>query len=122
MIATVRVWSSTFKSDATKVHLAIISNYLDKEKRPYTRHTSIVNSSGTGKFRMVDEVATKIITVPTCLRADGSRDLTFRSSLICILIYQTFHFLILLCEIGFLQTQGIRLMLRGTYMVSYIRC
>ncbi|KAI0245004.1 hypothetical protein BJV78DRAFT_1270708, partial [Lactifluus subvellereus] len=52
--ATVRAWSSTFKGDAANVLLATISNYLDKQRDPYTRQTSIVNSSGTGKSRMVD--------------------------------------------------------------------
>jgi hypothetical protein len=45
------------------------------------RHTSIVNSSGTGKSRAVDQVAMDVITVPMCLRDDGSQGATFGSLL-----------------------------------------
>jgi hypothetical protein len=50
--------------------------------------TCIVNSLGTGKSRMVHEAATKIITVPMCLRIKGSQGFVscaFRfSSLTCL--------------------------------------
>ena len=74
--ATVAAWNSDFKGIAADVLLATISDYLDKEKRCYARLTSIVNSSGTGKSRMVDQLSTQIITVPMCLRACGSGGLT----------------------------------------------
>jgi len=60
------------------VLLATIASYLGKERHVYARATSIVNSSGTGKSRMVDEISTKIITVPMCLREDGSQGTAFR--------------------------------------------
>jgi hypothetical protein len=50
-----------------------ISNYLSRNRPVYARHVSIVNSSGTGKSRIVDEVAREIITVPMCLREDGTQ-------------------------------------------------
>jgi len=34
-----------------------------------------LNSSGTGKSRLVDEVSKSIITVPMCLRPEGSHGL-----------------------------------------------
>ncbi|KAI0248394.1 hypothetical protein BJV78DRAFT_1354923 [Lactifluus subvellereus] len=71
--ATVRAWSSPFQGNAADVLLMTISDYLDKQRVVYARHTSIVNSSGTGKSRTVDQVARKIITVPMCLREDGSQ-------------------------------------------------
>ena len=73
--ATLEAWSSNFKGDAAAVLLATISDYLDKKRACYARLASIVNSSGTGKSRMVDQISTKIITVPMCLREDGSRGL-----------------------------------------------
>jgi hypothetical protein len=54
------------------VLLQTISSYLDKKKSSYSRQAAIVNSSGTGKSRMVDQLAMQIITVPMCLRSDPS--------------------------------------------------
>jgi hypothetical protein len=67
-----RAWQRAFKGDAATVLLETISSYLDNEKDPYSRQATIVNSSGTGKSRMVDQLAKKIITVPVCLRSDPS--------------------------------------------------
>ncbi|KAI0291635.1 hypothetical protein B0F90DRAFT_365059 [Multifurca ochricompacta] len=50
-----------FKVNAADSLPLTIESYLDKRIDVYARHASIVNSSGTGKFHMVDEVATKII-------------------------------------------------------------
>jgi hypothetical protein len=66
-----------------------ISNFLDKERRAYSRQATIVNSSGTGKSRMVDELARQIITVPMCLRPEGSQGYPFCSSSFCVLIIQS---------------------------------
>ena len=74
--ATIDAWNSDFKGSAADVLLAAISDYLDKEKECYARLASIVNSSGTGKSRMVDQISRKIITVPVCLREYGSGGLT----------------------------------------------
>jgi hypothetical protein len=40
-------------------------------------HTCFVNSSGTGKSRIVHEVATKIITVPMCFRLEETQGFAF---------------------------------------------
>jgi hypothetical protein len=84
--ATECAWKFTFKGDGANVLLTTISNYLDKQRNPYARHSSIINSSGTGKSRMVDELATKIITVPMCLREDGSQGFTVLSFLSFLLV------------------------------------
>lgn len=68
--ATERAWQRAFKGEAAEVLLLTISSYLDKKRDPYSRQATIVNSSGTGKSRMVDQLATRIITVPMCLRPD----------------------------------------------------
>ena len=70
--AAERAWVHTFKGDTATVLLQTISSYLDKGRGSYARQATIVNSSGTGKSRMVDELATKIITVPMCLRSEPS--------------------------------------------------
>ena len=80
MPATHRAWDSSFKGNAAAVLLEIIKTYLDRTREVYSRHTSIVNSSGTGKSRIVDENAYKIITIPMCLR-DGNKGFTLHFSL-----------------------------------------
>lgn len=70
MIAIVRAWDAPFKGDAADLLLDIIPMYLEEGRR---LHANIVNSSGTGKSRIVDEVSKKIITVPMCLRENGNR-------------------------------------------------
>jgi hypothetical protein len=72
IIAAEVAWVHTFKGDTATVLLQTISSYLDKSRDSYARQATIVNSSGTGKSRMVDELATRIITVPMCLRSDPS--------------------------------------------------
>jgi hypothetical protein len=79
MTATERAWDEAFKGNTAAVLLKTISNFLDKKRQPYSRQATIVNSSGTGKSRMVDELATKIITVPMCLRPEGSQGYPFCS-------------------------------------------
>ena len=85
--ATIEAWSSNFKGDAAAVLLATISDYLDKKRECYARLASIVNSSGTGKSRMVDQISTKIITVPMCLREDGTRGLARGVLLISVFLW-----------------------------------
>ncbi|KAI0299888.1 hypothetical protein BC826DRAFT_716613 [Russula brevipes] len=65
----VDAWGNQFKGDAADVLLRTISDFLNKQRRVYARGTWIINSSGTGKSRMVDQVAMTIITIPMCLRA-----------------------------------------------------
>ena len=74
----VHAWVATFKGEAANVLLDTIANYLDKRRKGvYSRDTSIINSSGTGKSRIVDEVATKIITISMCLRDEGTQGSKF---------------------------------------------
>jgi hypothetical protein len=78
--ASLHAWVAAFQGEAANVLLDTIADYLNKKRKGvYSRHTSIVNSSGTGKSRIVDEVAAKIITVPMCLRDVGTRGFTFRA-------------------------------------------
>ncbi|KAF8311127.1 uncharacterized protein EI90DRAFT_3098004 [Cantharellus anzutake] len=67
-LATTQAWSGEFKGDLANVLFETIADDLSKDKTPYARLTTIINSSGTGKSRMVDELGKEIITVPMCLR------------------------------------------------------
>jgi len=85
ILAAVDAWGSNFQGNAAKVLLATISNFLSKQRTVYSRHTCIVNSSGTGKSRMVDELSREVITVPMCLREAGSQGLISRALLLTYL-------------------------------------
>jgi hypothetical protein len=70
--ASVRAWNTTFKGDAATALFNTISDLLNPKVVAYARSTCIINSSGTGKSRMVDELSMSIITLPMCLRSHGS--------------------------------------------------
>jgi hypothetical protein len=72
-IATIDAWEKEFKGNAAETLLDTISVYL-AQSQVYSHHANILNSSGTGKSRLVDELAKTIITVPICLRHEGSHD------------------------------------------------
>jgi len=76
ILAAINAWGSNFEGNAADVLLATISSYLNGQRVVYARHTCIVNSSGTGKSRMVDELSRKVITVPMCLREAGTKGST----------------------------------------------
>ena len=73
-------WEVEFRGEAANALLKTISVYL-VQRNVYARHASIVNSSGTGKSRMVDQLGKIIITVPMCLRDPKSAGLIYHRSL-----------------------------------------
>ncbi|KAF8260133.1 hypothetical protein EI94DRAFT_1812105 [Lactarius quietus] len=74
--ATLRSWNTAFSGDAADALFMTISSYLDKRRKDvYARFSTIVNSSGTGKSRMVDQVAIKVVTIPMCLRGDERKSI-----------------------------------------------
>lgn len=60
-------WGSEYKGDLADVLRETIA------RTPYARLTSVVNSYGTGKSHMVDQLGTEIMTVPMCL-CQGRRE------------------------------------------------
>jgi hypothetical protein len=77
--ATKSAWRYKFQGNANIVLRKTIEDRLNMDRNSYARLTWIVNSSGTGKSRMVDELGTEIITVPMCLRQAGSTGFAFSS-------------------------------------------
>src|SRR6266446_8351607 len=77
--ASEHAWTSQFKGNANVVLRKTIADLLNKDGNSHARLTCIINSSGTGKSRMVDELGTEIITVPMCLRPNGPRGFTISS-------------------------------------------
>jgi len=72
LVRKTAAWGGEFIGDLANVFIEIIADYLSKDRHPYARMTTIVNSSGTGKSRMVDQLGTEIIVVPMCLRRGRS--------------------------------------------------
>jgi hypothetical protein len=72
ILSAERAWISTFRGNAHLVLLETIADLLDRNRNPYARLTNIINSSGTGKSRTVDQLGKKIITVPMCLRSEST--------------------------------------------------
>ena len=77
ILAAKRAWISPFRGNAHIVLLETIADLLDQNRYPYARLTNIMNSSGTGKSRMVDELGKTIITVTMCLRSKGTEGFLF---------------------------------------------
>jgi hypothetical protein len=79
-VATVRSWRCDFKGTADETLFAVLKNYLhwtqalgDFEGTPYANLAQIVNSSGTGKSRVVDQLGRKhCFVIPLCLRREGT--------------------------------------------------
>jgi hypothetical protein len=120
-------WTATFKGDGANILIATIADYLSKKRDVYTRHSSIVNSSGTGKSRIVDQVAKKIITVPICLREDENETQGFN---LCLLfrhahdmIHQDSLRLMKNFVTGLLKNNPVtKSVLRRSYMHSCAHC
>jgi len=77
MSYVIDAWNVPFKGRTVDVLLSVVSSYLDKKTVTPVKYATIINSSGTGKSRMVDAAAKTIITVPICLRISGSSGLVF---------------------------------------------
>lgn len=73
MTAAVHAWKADFKGHASFALINTITDLLSPMAKGYARATCIINSSGTGKSRMVDEISMSIISVPMCLRPRGSQ-------------------------------------------------
>lgn len=65
--ATVGSWDIEYRGNAHDLLFNHLANYrkIDSE---YARHTSIVQSSGMGKSRMIHQLSTKHLVVSVCLR------------------------------------------------------
>ncbi|KAL7278890.1 hypothetical protein ACG7TL_006721 [Trametes sanguinea] len=61
-------WTEPYKSSGDMLE-SVLQMYMTdpKRNRSYARYASITQSSGTGKSRMVDELAKKIFCIPMCL-------------------------------------------------------
>jgi hypothetical protein len=63
-------WDIKYVGNADDLLYDHLANY-PKDEDQYARYTSIVQSSGMGKSRTIDEVSKKHLVVPLCLREES---------------------------------------------------
>ncbi|EPQ56924.1 hypothetical protein GLOTRDRAFT_137401 [Gloeophyllum trabeum ATCC 11539] len=83
-IATIRSWNRPFQGETARVLRETLSSFLDPGRDTYARYSTLVNASGTGKSRIVDELGKQVVVVQMCVRERGTtgfpphdRDLMF---------------------------------------------
>jgi hypothetical protein len=65
-------WTQRFVGDAADTLLKRLSDFLNTKRTAYAQYSTILNSSGTGKSRMIDELGKKVVVIPMCFRNDGT--------------------------------------------------
>ncbi|KDQ17872.1 hypothetical protein BOTBODRAFT_185297 [Botryobasidium botryosum FD-172 SS1] len=71
--ATAKAWEGPFQGDAAFDFRMALDNMNDKRgQKLYANFVSIIQSSGMGKSRLLDETAKAIFTIPFCLRPENS--------------------------------------------------
>lgn len=67
--ATVRAWSQEFHGTSAELLYGILKSYIDVDD-VYARFVPLIQSLGTGKSRMVDQLGKRIIYIPLNLLMD----------------------------------------------------
>ncbi|KAM6498654.1 hypothetical protein JOM56_006602 [Amanita muscaria] len=70
--ATEHSWTSQFIGPAASALRQHIMHYYNKKPNWYANYLAMVQSSGTGKSRTIDELSKTILTIPVCLRVKGT--------------------------------------------------
>lgn len=71
VVATLKSWDTTYLGNAVDRLQAVVQSYTDeKHGNLYNKTMSIIQSSGTGKSRVVHELSERILTVPFQLEED----------------------------------------------------
>ena len=65
-LATVDSWKQDFVGFSAKLFLLILHDYMEASD-PYARYVAEIQSSGTGKSRIQDELAKSILYIPISL-------------------------------------------------------
>jgi hypothetical protein len=72
LLATVASWNTTFIGTADEALIDTLNYYIIKNDRHYyARFLSIVQSSGMGKSRLIDQVAKSKFVLPFNLRSSN---------------------------------------------------
>ena len=89
-------WRAPFIGNAHEAYMDILRDMYGKSARSfegdwYVVHASIMQSSGSGKSRLIDEIAKHIFTIPINLRslADATRKLRVGPFHVCMRTHRT---------------------------------
>ncbi len=70
MLATERSWNERYVGQAWKILERKVHDARKEDGSKYARFFTLVQSSGMGKSRLVDEYSNHHIVIPLCLRGD----------------------------------------------------
>ena len=74
-LAVIDAWKSDYRGDADKIMLRFIDEVHQRPRSAnYAKVIPVAQSSGTGKSRTVDKIATERILFPLCLRENIGPD------------------------------------------------
>ena len=74
-LAVISAWSTEYRGKSAESLLQSIDDVHNQPvERRYAKIVPIIQSSGTGKSKTVDEIAKTRILFPLCLREDIGRD------------------------------------------------
>ena len=71
-LATVDSWKQDFVGFSAKLFLLILHDYMEASD-PYARYVAEIQSSGTGKSRIQDELAKSILYIPISLASQNGQ-------------------------------------------------
>ncbi|KAI0362904.1 hypothetical protein BV20DRAFT_959369 [Pilatotrama ljubarskyi] len=124
-------WQEPYKG-STSILKSVLNQYMEDSLR-YACYASITQSSGTGKSRMVDELAREILCIPMCLGSDQAYpppdvDLRymFQLAMICDVDVQSEHVQLLMCAVFETALERVKMivsdpMLEGQSLASRFR-
>jgi len=75
-LATQNAWTATYRGEAPRALWSRIKRATQLEHR-YTQYLAIIQSSGTGKSRMIDELSKEHLVIPLNLRGSRETGLSF---------------------------------------------
>jgi subtilisin-like proprotein convertase family protein len=70
--ATIQSWTITYVGNASELLYEHLAHYQDNDKEKYANYTSIVQSSGMGKSRGVDELSKTRLVVSLVLSKEAT--------------------------------------------------
>ena len=70
--ATLKSWDEQYIGDAHHLFFESITRQCQTQLQYYARYQSIIQSSGMGKSRMIDELSKEHIVIPINLRTSGT--------------------------------------------------
>jgi hypothetical protein len=73
-LAVILAWGQTYLGDAHKILLKAVDELHELKPRNYAKMIPIIQLSGTGKSRTVDNVSKERILFPMCLQEDLGKD------------------------------------------------